>query len=73
VEAAGIRPPERLIRSAIVLSWKHSPKERFAEGQLRRVVMEVHHPSLCSLDAWLLSMMSGVSAVVAATVYFALA
>jgi len=35
--------------------------------------MEVHHPSLCSLDAWLLSMMSGVSAVVAATVYFALA
>jgi len=31
--------------------------------------METHDPSLCRLDVWLLSMTSGVSALIAGTVY----
>jgi hypothetical protein len=34
--------------------------------------MEVHDPSLCNLSAWLLSAVSGVSALVAGTVYWLL-
>ena len=32
--------------------------------------MEVHDPSLCMLNAWLLGAVSGVSMLVAGTVYF---
>lgn len=31
--------------------------------------MEVHDPSLCTLNAWLLSAVSGVSLLVAGTVF----
>lgn len=37
-----------------------------------RGAMEVHDPSLCSLSAWLLSAASGVSALIAGTVYLLL-
>jgi hypothetical protein len=31
--------------------------------------METHDPSLCDLDTWLLSLCSGVSAMIAGTVF----
>lgn len=34
--------------------------------------MEVHDPSLCMLNVWLLGAISGVSTLVAGTVYFLL-
>ena len=34
--------------------------------------METHDPSLCTLDAWLLSLASGLSALIAGTVYLIL-
>lgn len=34
--------------------------------------MEVHDPSLCTIDVWLLSLASGIAVVIAGTVYLLL-
>jgi hypothetical protein len=43
-----------------------------SEAMIGEGAMEVHDPSLCTLNAWLLSATSGISLLVAGAVYLLL-